>query len=293
MKRGFTILAMLAATLGWVSMFTPDVRAAVDWEIGRAWQTAETPVAMARSGDGRWTFVLTAGHQVLVMGEEGRQEAAIPVADSITAIEVSAAGDQLFLLDPQRREIQTVSLTFAKDIEISGSPFLGMAKAPVTIVVFSDFQCPYCAKLVEVMEEVLDLYPESVKIVFKNFPLASHQLAEPAARAALAAANQGKFWPYHDLLFENYRTFTATQLLEFAGRLGLDLQQFSGDMISLGVRQQLARDIQEGRKAEVAGTPTVFVNGRLAKDKTVAGLRQIIDEELAGGAKKSGGNVER
>jgi protein-disulfide isomerase len=287
-------LAILAAlTFTWAMILVTGARAAVDWEITHTWQTNETPISMTQTEDGHYTFLLTASHQVLIMDADGRQEAMIPVDASVTTIEVSASGDQLFLLEPDRKQLQIISLTYPKEINITGSPFLGMPNAPVTIVVFSDFQCPYCSKLAELLPQVLDLYPERVKIVYKNFPLSIHKFAASAARAAMAAANQGKFWPYHDLLFTNARSLTDNELLTFAKQLGLNLPKFSADLSSVEVSREIARDIRDGQKADVGGTPTVFINGLLLKDRSLAGFQRMIDKELAKTEKADGGHIER
>jgi protein-disulfide isomerase len=133
---------------------------------------------------------------------------------------------------------------------------------------------------VPLLEQVLEKYPKEVKLVFKNFPLRNHTLARPAAVAALAAGEQGKFWEYHDRLFENYQKISEPLLVEIAGELGLDTEAFQAarEMKSLGA--SVSRDMQEGSRAGVRGTPTVFINGRRLNQRSLAGFSAMIDGEL-------------
>ena len=130
------------------------------------------------------------------------------------------------------------------------------------------------------LEQVLEKYPKQVKLVFKNFPLRNHTLARPAAVAALAAGEQGKFWEYHDRLFENYQKISEPLLVEIASGLGLDMKAFQAarEMKSLGA--SVSRDMQEGSRAGVRGTPTVFINGRRLNQRSLAGFSAMIDREL-------------
>jgi len=131
---------------------------------------------------------------------------------------------------------------------------------------------------------LLEQYPNSLKIVFKNFPLGFHKFAEPAARAALAAAEQRKFWWFHDELFKYSNALSTEKIFEIAQSIGLDIQKFAADMTSPPIKQRLAADIQAGLKAGVQATPTVFVNGWQLKNRSLESFRTIIEKEL----KKSG-----
>jgi len=130
-------------------------------------------------------------------------------------------------------------------------------------------------------EQVLDKYPDSVKIVYKHYPLTSHKEAFSAALASMAAAEQGKFWEYHDELFRNQNALSSEKYLEIAGELGLDLKQFTLDMMRPSLRQKIERDMADAKKAGVTGTPTIFVNGRRLKNRDLAAISSLIDEELA------------
>lgn len=136
-----------------------------------------------------------------------------------------------------------------------------------------------------IFEQVLDKYPNSVKIVFKHLPLSIHEQALPAALASMAAAEQGKFWEYHDELFFNQASLGSEKYLEIAQKLGLDLKKFSLDMMRPSLRKKIEQDVAEAKKAGVTGTPTIFVNGMKLKNRDFAAISKLIDAALADGQK--------
>ncbi len=134
-------------------------------------------------------------------------------------------------------------------------------------------------------EQVLDKYPDSVKIVYKHYPLSFHKQALQAALASLAAAEQGRFWEYHDELYLNQNSLSNEKYIEIAQNLGLDLKKFSLDIMRPSLRKKVEEDIQDAQKAGVTGTPAIFVNGRLLKIRDFQTLSRLIDAELAAGQK--------
>ncbi len=132
------------------------------------------------------------------------------------------------------------------------------------------------------VDQVLQAYPKEVKFVFKQFPLPMHSNATPAARAALAAGKQGKFWEMHDRLFANQRALTPENLKQFAQEIGLDMAKFEQDMASPEVQQQITDEMQQGSKAMVGGTPSLYLNGKKVANRSFDGLKQMIDEALQG-----------
>jgi len=162
-----------------------------------------------------------------------------------------------------------------------GAPVTGAANARVTLVEFSDFQCPYCWKAVEKINAVLKQYPNDVRLIFKQFPLDSHSQAQISAQAALAAQQQGKFWQLHDKMFANHSGLSRKAIVEWAGGLGLDMKRFMADLDSEAVKKTVATDVADGEKAGVEGTPTVFINGqRYNGDLDLAAIKPIIEAEL-------------
>ena len=131
-----------------------------------------------------------------------------------------------------------------------------------------------------VLEQVLEQYPQQVKLVFKNFPLRSHSFAYKAAQASMAAEKQGKFWEFHDLLFKNYNRINDQKITEIMNDLNLDADQFQRAMQDPAIKAQIDADLRNGDTAGVRGTPTIFINGKLLRDKSLAGFQRQINEEL-------------
>jgi protein-disulfide isomerase len=163
---------------------------------------------------------------------------------------------------------------------VSSSATKGPDKAPVTITLFDDFQCPYCARLLPTLDKVMQTYPDQVRIVFKHFPLSMHKFAQQAAMASIAARNQGKFWPMHDQLFANYSQLDDNKIRELAESIGLDMARFDKDMSDPVVQQEIAEDMALGTRSGVRGTPAVYINGVQLKDRSFGGFQQAIKAEL-------------
>ena len=128
---------------------------------------------------------------------------------------------------------------------------------------------------------------DTVKMVFRHFPLNMHKFARPAAEAAAAAQRQGKFWPYHDLLFKNYSKLNAELIESLAIEAGLDKAQFNADRNDPSIKAQVQKDYNDAIQAGVRGTPTFFVNGMLVKDRSIEGFQQLIDQALQKVAEKN------
>ncbi len=166
-------------------------------------------------------------------------------------------------------------------IQTSGSPVRGRTEASVTIVEFSDFQCPYCKELQETLDQVLKAFPQDVRLVFKQYPLNIHQYAHQASVAALAAHAQGKFWPLHDKLFQNFSAINEENIKRWARETGLNMGQFEKDMQSGKFETAVQKDMADGAGAKVLGTPTIFVNGRRLQERSFEAFKKAIQEELA------------
>lgn len=156
------------------------------------------------------------------------------------------------------------------DVSAGDSPFLGQANAPVTIIEFSDFQCPYCGNFTkDAFLQIKSQYIQGgkVKFVFRNFPLPFHENAEKAAEAALCANEQGKFWDYHDKLFANQNALTVDNLKTYAKDLGLDTSKFNSCLDSGTMEATAKKDAADGTSYGVGGTPSFFITkGSLSVD---------------------------
>jgi protein-disulfide isomerase len=167
-------------------------------------------------------------------------------------------------------------------IEIDkNGPSLGADNAPITIAVFSDFQCQYCKKVNETLKQVMQSNENKIRILYKNLPLPNHAQSFKAAQAANCAAAQNKFWPYHDLLFEHSSDLSDNSLKRYASEIGMDSNKFNSCIDSEASREAVLKDLQEARRAGIFSTPTFIINGRVLKGaRTYEDFKAIIDQAL-------------
>lgn len=150
-----------------------------------------------------------------------------------------------------------------KHIELGNSPAKGPLDAPVTIVEWADFECPFCGHAAPLLDKIFAEYPGKIHFVFKNYPLSIHPNSESAARAAMAARKQGKFWQMHDALFKNQATgLDKATILRLAKQIGLNMKQFKSDWASEAVADAVLRDRKQGDKLGLDGTPLIYIDGR-------------------------------
>lgn len=271
------LLSLLILTLLFWS--APSFGGVVKLQELKTMQLESTPKQLTSTADGRRLYVLTEDSQILIYAMGGELQGKVAVDPEVD--QISPLGPQHLLLQKTARKQAVIAmLEISQQIDISGSPVLGDLSAPVTIAVYDDFECPYCAKAVPLFKQVVEKYAGQVKLVFKNFPLGNHRNARNAALTALAADRQGKFWEVHDLLFENYNSLNPKKIDNLAAQSGLDMKQLKKDRIDPDLNELLNRDINEGSAIGVRGTPTVFINGRLLPERSMAGFSRLIDEEL-------------
>ena len=189
---------------------------------------------------------------------------------------LAAANDSKWGKGPAPRKL----LYDAVKIPTAGAPEKGAKNAKITLVEFSDFQCPYCYKASKELDAVLAAYPTQVKLIFKQFPLDMHSQAAQAARAAIAAHDQGKFWQMHDLMFAGRADLSRNSLMAMAQKAGLDMKKFAADLDSPQTRQIVAKDQADGDNAGVEGTPTVYINGQRYNGSLALGaIRNVLNAE--------------
>jgi protein-disulfide isomerase len=164
----------------------------------------------------------------------------------------------------------------------AGHPSLGSATAPVTIIEFGDFQCPFCKRAQPTLKEVMTKYSGKVRLVYMDFPLPMHNHALDAAKAARCANEQGKFWQYHDKLFEDQAKESPADLKATAKQLGLNTAQFDSCFDKAKYQKEIEQDVAEGRKLGVDGTPSFYIDGRpLVGAVPLENFEQVIEDELA------------
>jgi len=166
-------------------------------------------------------------------------------------------------------------------VDTKGSPRRGAEKPKVSVVEFSDFQCPFCARVEPTLDRIVKEYGDQVDVVFKHLPLRMHSKAPAAHAAAEAAHRQDKFWEMHDLIFANQREMSPQKYEEWAQQLGLDMARFRKDVASAAVKKKVDADAAEAARLGVTGTPGFFVNGRFVSGaKPFEAFKELIDEEL-------------
>jgi protein-disulfide isomerase len=168
------------------------------------------------------------------------------------------------------------------EVADGGAPSKGPANAPVTIIEFSDYECPFCKRAEPTVEQVVAAYPDKVRLVYRHYPLPFHKAARPAAEAAACANAQGKFWEYHDKIFEAPALDDAT-FKKIAGEVGLDQAKFDSCLANKEQAAAVDKDIADASAVGVRGTPAFFINGRMISGaQPFEKFKVIIDEEIAG-----------
>jgi protein-disulfide isomerase len=180
------------------------------------------------------------------------------------------------------RESTPIEISMPRDritVDALG-PSLGPADAPVTVVEFSDFQCPFCSRAVPVMKALHARYPDDVRIVYRHLPLSFHAQAREAAIAAVCADDQGHFWDYHDLLFENQEDLEREAFVAHAEALDLDLDRFEACLDSDDAAATVDADLRAAEAAGATGTPTFYINGiKLTGARPLEQFEEIVEEE--------------
>jgi len=192
---------------------------------------------------------------------------------------LEAKYDVSYKLEPPRVEVA------------ADGPAKGPADAPITIVEFSDFQCPFCSRVTPTLEQVTENYGDKVRLVFRQFPLGMHPNAPKAAEASLCAQEQGKFWEMHDAMFGDQNALGVPQLKATAAKLGLDGEQFDQCLDSGKYEDAVAADMKAGAEAGVTGTPAMFINGQMVSGAVPYDqLSAVIDAELQRKGIETGGS---
>ena len=196
----------------------------------------------------------------------------------------SSAAIEIYLQPPQ---------PFRADVSVAGAFFRGPSTAPVTIVEFQDFQCPFCKRVQPTLTQIQSRYGDKVKLVYRDFPLESlHPDALRAHEAARCAGEQNKFWEYHDVLFATAPAASPEQLDAYAKQVGIDVPKFKSCLSSGKYLGAIQKDEEEGARLGVSGTPSFFINGRpLPGAQSLEEFDRIIDEELAAQVKGTASNA--
>jgi predicted DsbA family dithiol-disulfide isomerase len=277
MMKKFFLICFTAV----VAVFlAPGAHCKVDWNVETTFKTGAGHLDVAIALNGKSVYVLTDQGEILIFDAWGTLKDTLTVGKGVDAIRTTPREDVLLIGNSKEGTVQVITLDFIHNIDVTGSPLKGKPDAPVTIAVFSDFQCSACAALVPMLDKVLEANPETVKVVFKNYPLRNHPHARQAAAAALAAQKQGKFWEFHDQLFKHHQKLGPQEITGIAKELGLDEQKLTTEMKDTAVMASISKDMSEAARLGVRGTPTVFINGRILRNRTLEGFQAAIDKAL-------------
>jgi predicted DsbA family dithiol-disulfide isomerase len=176
--------------------------------------------------------------------------------------------------------LNLVAPVFGSDLDDGSSPVRGAAKPLVTIVEFSDFECPFCQQVQETLKQVGERYRDEVRFVFKHLPSEGHRNSFPAARAAYCASEQNRFWQFHDAVFAS-RNLSPGVFDEIATRLGLGMEKFRSCLASERPRAAIVKDVEAAQRYRVDSTPSFLINGRLVKGAlSFADFQNLIEREL-------------
>lgn len=244
------------------------------------------------------------GRQRIMMGAAALAVFALGVITALSAVRLLGSESQASAPPseapatksaPDSLERPTERLAFPPErrhqLALDGAPLRGAEDAPITLVLFSDYQCPFCARMEGSLARLLGEYPDTVRLAFRHLPLASHKQAGLAHRAAIAAQNQGRFWEMHDRIMANPRKLTRGTFVGYAEDLGLDRRRFEGDLSDRGLDGVLARDRREAESIGIATPPSLVINGKLVQGGQPYGnLKALIERErtrLAGAGEKT------
>lgn len=209
-------------------------------------------------------------------------EALAQIERNLTNLRTSEARRRFYGDLRERAKVKVLLEAPRMAVDASSDPAKGPSDAPVTIVEFADFQCPACRTASQTLRRVQERYGAKVRVVFRDFPLPIHKQAAKAAEAAACADEQGKFWEYHDKLFETQSALLVADLKQRASELGLDAKRFGECLESNKYAAEWQQDMADGRRYGISGTPTFFVNGRMvAGNPPVESFVEIVEEELA------------
>ena len=196
------------------------------------------------------------------------------------------------LMDASPKAHRPKVLEAPVNIPVDGSPVRGPADARITLVEFSDFECPFCSAAVKQVDILMAAYPKDIKLIYKQFPLSMHPHAQFSAEASLAAGEQGKFWEMYDVLFKNYRRLSRENVLLWAKQIGLDVDKFKADLDSRKFKPVVDKDLADGEAAGVYGTPSFYINGKQYNGEvSLAALKPILAAELKGETKDAKGEA--
>lgn len=275
-----SVSLLIAVSVIVILLLEKGAYAKMDWEVLKKITLEKSPDDMVVSNDNKDLFILSDGNIAVYSLLENKVTDTIPVEGNFTSIQLSSDGERIFLTDKKSKQISILRVSPIYEFQIGKSPIIGKADAPVTLVAFFDFQCPYCARAYPLIEELLEKYPDKVNLVIKHFPLRMHKFAQKAAYAALSASKQNKYQEITKEFFTNYSKLNDETVKQYAEKHGLDIAKLEKDAEDPSVQEIVNQDVNAGQMAKVRGVPAMFINGRRVKERSLDALSAMVEEEL-------------
>ena len=243
-------------------------------------QLSEKPQDITFSRDGSTAYILGQKAIIIYSIPESKVTDSIPLTKPYTRMALSPDESTFYLTAKDASQISVIQYSVINTIEIGTSPVIGNAKAPVIVTAFLDYQCPYCARVYPLLQELLKKYPNEVKLVIKQFPLPMHKFAEKAATAVLAAARQNKYEKVTELFFTNFSTLNDETIRKYVQEAGVDMQKFDQDIAGAEIKEILQQDQKAAGQVRVRAVPTIFINGIAPKGRSIEVFSQMVEEQL-------------
>lgn len=262
------------------SLVTQTFGGAIDWRLIKDVSLDDPPIDIATTQDGSHIFILTANAILVYARKDDKIINRIPVDKVYDKISFSKARNEFVLTSAASKSLNIIKIYPIVQINTEGLPFLGPLNAPVSVVVFDDYQCTACTVLDQILKDVVEMYREEVKLVIKHFPNSDHPFSIKAAVAARAAHAQGKFWEFHRALFEKQASLNDNTIQSIATQLALDMTKFNRDLKSQNITAMVNRDLWDGRQLDIKVTPTVFINGKYLERRGLEDISDMIEAEL-------------
>jgi protein-disulfide isomerase len=243
-------------------------------------QLADIPKDITLSRDGSTAYILVQKSILIYSIPESKVTDNITLTKAYSHLVLSTDESTFYLTAQDTPQVAVIQFAVINTIEAGKSPVIGNVKAPVTVTAFLDYQCPYCAKIYPLLQELLKKYPNDVRLVIKQSPLAMHKFAEKASLAALAAAQQNKYEKVTELFFTNFTTLNDETIRKYVQDAGADMQKFDKDLAGPTVKEIMQQDQQAVQKARVHSVPTIYINGIAPKGRSIEVFSQMVDEQL-------------
>ena len=275
-----TIIRCILLILICCSLVSQTFSQDVDWRLMKEISLNDPPIDVVTSFDGSYIFILTATAVLVYARSVDKIVNRIPVDTAFDKLSYSGAKNELILTSTNSKALRIIKIYPLFQINTSGLPSVGPPNAPVTVVVFDDYKCSACALLENILKDVLQIYPQEVKLVIKPFPISNHRFAVKAAVAARAAHGQGKFWEFHRALFEKQASLNDDTIQSIASQLALDMTKFNQDLRSPGIKAIVDRDLREGRQLGINVTPAVFINGKYLERISLGDFSDMVEADL-------------